>query len=118
MQKFETLAGRTAMISFIPAVLVEVIGGTPVVGMTSDQTQVFAAALLLAVAASVAGATLRKRAIGGLLLEGVVASLTSVQGSASSMTSPNPSGLDATVDLVSGLLRGFDIVLGRAKQWI
>lgn len=102
VQKFELIAARSAMLGFAATILFE-LDGTRIVALGPSEGEMFAASSLLAMAASASLALARnRRAGGGLLLEGVLSSLTCVGRSASSLTSITPASLDASVDLVSG----------------
>lgn len=105
VRRFEVFAGRAAMGGFAALVSLELVTSVPVVGMTQAEGSVFISAVLCAVAAASAAAVLRPRQPkprGGLLLEAVIASLTSIRGAASSASSvPTPLSLDHSVNMVS-----------------
>ena len=135
IQKYETFAGRSAMLGFVACVLGE-IADAPVV-RCDDPAVVVASALVALTAGERRGhsssilnsitwqlrpsscghlcaatilALTRQRLAGGLLLEAVVASLTSTQRSASSLTATPgsaSSAFDAAVDRV--VEQAFDV---------
>jgi hypothetical protein len=102
IQKFETLAGRGAMLGFMSLAIIESVGDSPIAG---GDAGVFVASLLLSVTTATILACTRRRLPGGLLLEAVIASMTSAQRSASSLTSSSsPHSFDLAVDKVLDLV--------------
>lgn len=100
----ESIAGRAAMLGFANLVVIELVsGGSPAVSLSADAAQLLLATGLLTITSAAILALKRNRRLGGLLLEAVMASLTSTQRAATSLSLPTlPSSLDASVDKVRG----------------
>lgn len=108
--RFENLAGRSAMVGFLAAFLVElVVDGSGLFGnFGPEQASQFAActALLVSVAAAVAASS--TRTLGRRFSEAVLASMTAVQRSRSSVT------VGGEVDQVGGNVdKAVDFVLDK-----
>ncbi|GAX84573.1 hypothetical protein CEUSTIGMA_g11994.t1 [Chlamydomonas eustigma] len=102
IQKFETIAGRGAMLGFMSLAIIEAVGDSPIAG---GDVGVFVSSLLLSITTATILACTRRRLAGGLLLEAVIASMTCVQRSASSLTSSSsPQNFDLAVDKVLDLV--------------
>lgn len=110
VQRFETLAGRSAMVGFLIAVAAECLGEKQgLFGAWSPQDiQLYSAAVLLLVSSSAILATMSKR-IGRKFQEAVLTSLTALSGSKGSLTYQN---VDKAVDYVFDSVFDKELVFG------
>lgn len=110
VQRFETLAGRSAMVGFLIAVAAECLGEKQgLFGAWSPQdVQLYSAAVLLLVSSSAILATMSKR-IGRKFQEAVLTSLTALSGSKGSLTYQN---VDKAVDYVFDSVFDKELVFG------
>lgn len=106
VHRFETIAGRAAMIGFAVACFAELLlpHGGLFSSFSGTNLELFSSLALLAVAMSAGVATLSKPRIGSQLKEAVLSSLTALKRSKSSLTSLD---VDSAVDFV------FDSVFSR-----
>lgn len=103
-QRFERLAGRSAMIGVLVAVFAELLTDSSIFRHFSPDTVTFLGSLFMgAVSLAAAAAFASRRKLGLELLEAVVTSLTANQRSAASVTGQQ---VDSAVDSV--LNRVFD----------
>lgn len=103
VQRFELVAGRSAMIGFFVAIFVEVGTDNSIFGVSDSALSLFGSLLVFSVVSAVVLAVNAKNRLGATFKEAVITSLTAVKRSAGSVSQ---SQVDKAVDYI------FDIVPG------
>lgn len=111
VQRFELVAGRSAMIGFLLAVFVELFTDEGVFHVSSDVLSLFGSLSIVCLIGAVILAATSKRRLGAPFKEAVITSLTAAKRSAASVTqSPVDKAVDTLCDIVPGIYSLYTIM--------